>query len=52
MPYLEIYYPEDNISCAYWQSGKYFFRQYEGESKPKRISEKEYMSSYEQYYNL
>ena len=52
MPYFEIYYPEDNIACAYWQKGKYFYRQYEGEEKPKRISEKEYMQAYEQHYNL
>ena len=52
MPYIELYYSEDNIGCAYWQSGKHFYRQCEGESKPKRISETEYMSAYEQYHNI
>ena len=37
MPYIELYYPEDNIACAYWQSGNYFYRQYENETKAKRI---------------
>lgn len=52
MPYIELYYPEDNIACAYWQSGNYFYRQYENETRAKRISEAEYISAYEQYYNI
>lgn len=52
IPYFVLYYEEDNIGCAYWQSGKHFYRQYENESKPKRISEKEYISAYEQYYDI
>lgn len=52
MPYFIVHYYEDNISCAYWQTGKHFYRRYEGEPKAKRISEKEYMSAYEMYYNI
>lgn len=51
MPYFIIYY-EENLACAYWQTGNYFFRRMQGEPKAKRISEKEYMSAYETYYNL
>lgn len=50
MPYLEITY-EDGTTAHYWQTGKYFFRQYSHEDKPKRISEQEYMSAYEEYRN-
>ena len=41
------------IPCEFgtWQTGKYFFRQYSHEDKPKRISEQEYMSAYEEYRN-
>ncbi len=52
MPYFIVRYYEDNISCAYWNTGERFYRQYEGEAKAKRISEKEYMSAYETHYNL
>ena len=52
MPFLEIWYGEDNTTAHYWQTGRYFFRQYDFETKAKRISEKEYMSAYETYYNL
>lgn len=52
MPYFIVYYPEDNLSCAYWKTGKRFYRRYEGEEKSKRISEQEYMSAYEMHYNL
>ena len=50
MPYLEIQYIEDNVTAHYWQTGKYFYRQYE--AKARRVSEREYMSAYEMYYNL
>lgn len=52
MPYIEIHYYEDNISCAYWQSGSHFYRKYEFDKKAKRVSEKEYMWAYEMYYDL
>lgn len=52
MPYFTVYYYEDNISCAYWQTGNRFYRRYEGEPKAKRISGEEYMSAYEMHYNL
>ncbi len=52
MPYIILNYPEDNFSCAYWQSKRgYFYCQSKG-NKPKRVSEKEYMSAYEMYYDL
>lgn len=52
VPYLEIQYIEDNVTAHYWQTGKYFYRQYDYEAKARRISEREYMSAYEMYYNL
>lgn len=53
LPRIELYYKEDNISCAYWQSKNgYFYRQYENEAKPKRISENDYRYAYETYYNI
>ena len=39
------------VNLETWQTGKYFFRQYSHEDKPKRISEQEYMSAYEEYRN-
>lgn len=36
MPFLEITY-EDGTTAHYWQAGKYFFRQYSNENKPKRL---------------
>lgn len=51
MPYIVIQY--DDVACAYWVSPKgYCYRQLENEKRPKRISEKSYMSAYEHYYNL
>lgn len=35
MPYLEL--TVDNVAAHFWQSGRYFFRQYEIETKAKRI---------------
>ena len=52
MPYFEVYYYEDKISCAYWQTGKHFYRRYECEPRARRISAEEYMSAYEMYRNL
>lgn len=52
MPYIELYYPEDNVTCAFGQSGHYFYKNSSVDPKPKRISEAEYMSAYEEYYNL
>ncbi len=41
------------IPCEFGNmaDGKIFFRQYSHEDKPKRISEQEYMSAYEEYRN-
>lgn len=53
MPFITLYFEDDNIHCNYWVSKKgYCYRQSELESKPKRISEKAYMSAYETYFNL
>ena len=53
LPRIELHYLEDNISVVYWQSEKgYFYRQYENEDKPKRVSEKDYRYAYETYYDL
>lgn len=53
LPRIEIHYQEDNISCAYWQSDRgYFYRQYENEDKPKRVSYEDYRYAYESFYNI
>ncbi len=50
MPYLEL--TVDNVTAHFWQSGRYFFRQYATETKAKRISAQEYMSAYETYHGI
>lgn len=51
MPYIILQY--EDTSCAFWVSKKgYCYRQFENEKRPKRISEKDYMSAYEQYHDL
>lgn len=50
MSYLEL--TVDNVAAHFWQSGRYFFRQYETETKAKRISAQEYMSAYETYHGI
>ncbi len=50
MPYIELIY--DDCVCFFWQSGKYFYRRYNFENRARRISVTEYMSAYEEYYNL
>lgn len=48
--FIEIKY--ENICVQYWISKKgYCYRQYETEKRAKRISEREYMSAYEEYHN-
>lgn len=51
MTYFIIQYVADNVSCAYWQTGERFFRQFENEPKAKRISAAEYFSAYDEYHN-
>ena len=50
MPYLQL--TVDNVTPHFWQSVRYFFRQYETEKKAKLISAQEYMSAYETYYGI
>lgn len=50
--YLELFYPEDGVCAAYWISGSHFFRQYDYEDRPKRVSGAEYHSAYEQVHDL
>ena len=50
MPYLEL--TVDSVTAHFWQSGRYFFRLYETETKAKRISAQEYMSAYETYHEI
>lgn len=50
MPFIEL--RRGNRTVHYWQANNRFFRQYSFESKAKRVSWKEYMSVYEEFYDL
>lgn len=50
MPFLEL--QRGNETVHYWQTNERFFCQYSSESKAKRVSWKEYMSAYEEFYDL